>query len=157
MNDDAVDELGQDRTGESIDVAVTLEVFDEVIRFIRSVGIGKGRFEVVDVRLQSRLLLFVLLFVDLVLVGVDESAFEVGVEVGEEIFDFIQFLLLRLDLLFNIDGAFSDGLVPPYFIDYLIGVDGDIHHLLDAVQHTVIQPLEADRVRGAGALAFAVG
>ena len=49
MDDDAVDELREERSGEGADVAVMLEMFDEVIRFVRSIGIGKGGFEAVDV------------------------------------------------------------------------------------------------------------
>ena len=51
MNDDAVDELNQERSGEGVDVAVVFEVLDEVVRFVRDVGIGKGCLEVVDARL----------------------------------------------------------------------------------------------------------
>ena len=97
------------------------------------------------------------LFIDPVLIGIDKSALEVGVEVGKEILDLIQLLLLRLDLLFNIDGAFCGGLIPPHFFYHLIGVDSNIHHPLDTVQHTVVQPLVADRMRRAGGAALAVG
>ena len=157
MDSDTVNELRQERSGEGVDVTVALEVLDEVVRFVLSFGSGEGCFEVGDTRLQASLFLFVLLFVDAVLVSVDESALEVGVEVGKEIFDFIQFLFLRLDLFFNIDGAFRGGLVPPHFFYHLVGVNGDIHHPLDAVQHAVVQPLIADRVRRARGAALAVG
>lgn len=137
MDDDAVDQLRQEWAGESVDVAVLLEVLDEVIgglmgNTMETVGrvyivrfvfaTFSANFDLtllasfitvlvaVGVAIDSGFQLFCalgeiierllqLLFVDHVLILIEQSAFVVGVEVGEAVLELFDFMLLLLQLL----------------------------------------------------------
>ena len=71
---DPVDQLGENGTGKTLDIAVLFEVLDEVVgRDVIIVRLTEGRFELLDALGQIPLRLLVLLVHDPILVGIDDA------------------------------------------------------------------------------------
>ena len=80
VDDDPVDQLGQDGTAQALDIAVLLEMFDKVIGGDIIIRLTERRFEFLDALGQIPLRLLILFFHDPILVGVDGTVLEVGIK-----------------------------------------------------------------------------
>lgn len=129
MHDDPIDQLGQQGTGEAVDVAVFFEMLDKRVCMLLTVGSGERGFQAPDALRQPFLLFLMLLLVHQVLIFVQEPVFIVGIKIGKDISDLFQLLRLYRDLLFDID-AFGGGLISARFFEHFIGIDRDGYHLL---------------------------
>lgn len=154
VDDDAVDQLRQERAGEALDIAVLFEMLDE---FVGHGGIGLGmsvRFlQLPDAPGQVLLHQFVLLLIDAILVGVDDAFFEVGIQVRKQVHNLVKLFSLLFQLSLQ-QAVRLRGTGLPHFPQHLISIHRGVHHLLDAVQHAKVQALVPDGVRGAGGLAL---
>ena len=153
---DPVDQLGQDGAGQALDIAVLLKVLDKVVgRDMIIIRLTEGRFELFYALGQVPLRLLILLLHDPILIDVDDAVLEIGIEIRHPLDDLLQFLLLLLELLVQsvIQGT---RLILFHPTEHLVGIHRGVHHLPDAVQHAVVQPLVSDSVRGTSGLALAV-
>lgn len=156
VDGDLVDEFRQERSSEGVDVAVVLEVVDKRVCLRGCFRAVERVFEMCDALLQACLLLLIILLIDQVLILVEDARLVVGVEIRHQRSYLFQFLFTLLQLNSDAFGSAVRTALTHFFDDF-IRVDGDIHHLLDTVQHAVVQSFVADGVGGAGGFAFAMG
>lgn len=98
MDGDLIDELRQQRSGDGVDVAVVLEVLDELIGAIGSGAVIERGFQPIDAFLQIRLFLLIFLLVEQILILVEDAGFVVGVEVCHQGGDLFQLAFLPVQL-----------------------------------------------------------